>query len=82
MGNLAVNFALAHKDYIVGAIAGYGFAHIRNVFDFVYDKLDGIPAFHSFVVKYSSQIEEGIAETADEAKKKIEESKAKDAPKP
>lgn len=81
MGNFAVNFAIAHKDYFVGIAIGYSAAHVRQAFDYAYDKADSWPPFHAFIVKYGPQIEQGIADAADEAKKKIEESKAKDAAK-
>lgn len=82
MGTLALNFILAHKEYAYGVVSGYGLAHLRQAFDYAYDYADKFPAFHNFIVKHSSEIEGGIADLADEAKKKIEESKAKDAPKP
>ncbi len=82
IGNWALHWALGHQQYLIGIASGYAAAHLRQVFDYLYDKADSFPAFHSFVTSHSDEIESGIAELADEAKKKIEASKAKDVPHP
>jgi len=82
MASLALNFALAHKDYVIGAVVGYSFAHVRLAVDYVFDLLDKFPAFHAFVVKNAADEKAAIDAAADEAKKKIDSAVAKDAPKP
>lgn len=80
MQSLIINLILSHKDYIVGAAIGFGFAHISTAFDYAFDFCDKFPVFHNFIVKYSKEEEAAIEVLATEAKKKIEEAKSKDVP--
>jgi len=82
MGNFILNLALAHKDYFLGILTGFAVSKFKVCFDYVFDLAMGFKPVRDFALKYADQEEDLAQQAADEFKKKLEEEKAKEEPKP
>lgn len=72
MGTLALNFALAHKDYLYGVASGYALTHVPQATAFAFHQAMRIPLLRELVLKNPDESKKVLDDIATELKKDID----------
>lgn len=82
MGDMIINFAIAHKDYFFGLATGYAISHIPQMVCYVFHLAMKIPWLRSAVIQNPKQAKAIVDAIRDELDKDIDDEVASAVPKP
>lgn len=82
MGDIVINFALAHKDYFLGLATVYAISHIPQMVFYVFHLAMKIPWLRSAIVANPKQAKAIVDAIRDELDKDIDDEATSAVPKP